>query len=71
MNLTNFYLQNTTRQTNGFDPSLFSTSPTAVKEGYFNGRIKGWDLYQPEVQQGANIEQYIVVNDLHVLNDLP
>ena len=69
LDLYNVYLPNTSTQHNSFDPSLIKPSPSSIILGNFNGHSQLWDSLQPHDQRGDEIVDWILDNDLHILND--
>ena len=69
LDLYNVYLPNTSTQHNLFDPSLIKPGPCSLLLGNLNGHSQMWDLLQPQDQRGDKILDWILDNDLHILND--
>ena len=71
LDLYNVYLPNTSTQHNLFDPSLIKPGPSSLLLGDLNGHFQMWDPIQPQDQRGDEILDWILNNDLHILNDGP
>ena len=56
-------------QHNLFDPSLIKPGPSSLLLGDLNGHSQMWDPIQPQDQRGDEILDWILDNDLHILND--
>ena len=56
-------------QHNLFDPSLIKPGPSSLLLGDLNGHFQMWDPIQPQDQRGDEILDWILDNDLHILND--
>ena len=69
LDLYNIYLPNTSTQYNSFDPSLIKPGLSSLILGNFNGRSQMWDSFQPQDQRGDKILDWILDNDLHILNN--
>ena len=69
LDLHNVYLPNTSTQHNSFDPSLIKPGPSSLILGDLNGHSQMWDPIQPQDQRGNEILDWILDNDLHILND--
>ena len=69
LDLYNVYLPNTSAQHNSFDPSLIKPGPSSLLLGDLNGHFQMWDPIQPQDQRGDEILDWILDNDLHILND--
>ena len=69
LGLYNVYLPNITTQQNFFDPSLINPIPTLIILGDFNRRSQLWDPLQPPDSRGDKILDWIIDNDLYILND--
>ena len=69
LDLYNVYLPNTSTQHNLFDPSLIKPGPSSLLLGDLNGHFQMWDPIQPQDQRGDEILDWILDNDLHILND--
>ena len=69
LDLYNVYLPNTSTQHNSFDSSLIKPSPSSIILGDLNGHSQLWDSLQPYDQRGDEILDWILDNDLHILND--
>ena len=69
LDLCNVYLPNTSTQHNSFDPSLIKPGPSSLILGDLNGHSQMWDSLQPQGQRGDEILDWILDNDLHILND--
>ena len=69
LDLYNVYLPNTSTQHNSFDPSLIKPGPYSLILGDLNGHFQMWDPIQPQDQRGDKILDWILDNDLHILND--
>ena len=69
LDLYNVYLLNTTTQHTSFDPSLIKPGPSSIFLGDLNGHFQMWDPIQPQDQHGDEILDWILDNDLHILND--
>ena len=69
LDLYNIYLPNTSTQHNWFDPSLIKPGPSSLILGNLNGHSQMWDSLQPQDQRGDKILDWILDNDLHILND--
>ena len=69
LELYNVYLTNTSTQHNSFDPSLIKPGPSSLILGDLNGLSQMWDPIQPQDQRGDEILDWILDNDLHILND--
>ena len=66
--LHNVYLPNTSTQHNSFHPSLIKPGPSSLILGDLNGHCQMWDSFQPQDQCGDEILDWILENDLHILN---
>ena len=69
LDLYNVYLPNTATQHTSFDPSLIKPGPSSLFLGDLNGHSQMWDPIQPQDQRGDEILDWILDNDLHILND--
>ena len=69
LDLYNVYLPNTVTQHTSFDPSLIKPGPSSIFLGDLNGHSQMWDPIQPQDQRGDKILDWILNNDLHILND--
>ena len=69
LELNNVYLPNTSTQHYLFDPSLIKSSLPSLILGNLNGYSQMWDLLQPLDSCGNEILDWILENDLHILND--
>ena len=69
LDLYNVYLLNTATQHTSFDPSLIKPGPSSLFLGDLNGHSQMWDPIQPQDQGGDEILDWILDNDLHILND--
>ena len=69
LELYNVYLLNTFTQHNSLDPSLIKPGPSSLILGDLNGHSQMWDPLQPQDQRGNKILDWILDNDLHILND--
>ena len=69
IDLYNVYLPNTATQHTSFDPSLMKPGPSSLFLGDLNGHSQMWDPIQPQDQRGDEILDWILDNDLHILND--
>ena len=69
LDLYNVYLPNTATQQTSFDPSLIKPGPSSIFLGDLNGHSQMWDPIQPQDQRGDEILDWILDNDLHILND--
>ena len=69
LDLYNVYLPNTATQHISFDPSLIKPSPSSLFFGDLNGHSQMWDPIQPQNQCGDEILDWILNNDLRILND--
>ena len=69
LDLYNVYLPNTVTQHTSFDPSLMKPSPSSLFHGDLNGHSQMWDAIQPQDHRGDGILDWILDNDLHILND--
>ena len=69
LELYNVYLPNTSNQHNSFDPSLIKPGPASLILGELNGHSQMWDQIQPQDQREDEILDWILDNDLHILND--
>ena len=69
LDLYNVYLLNTATQHTSFDPSLIKPGPSSIFLGDLNGHSQMWDPIQPQDQRGDEILDWILNNDLHILND--
>ena len=65
----NIYIPYTTTQPTHFDPNLINPSPHSIIIGDFNSHSHLWDHVQPPDAWGDKITDWIINNDLHVLND--
>ena len=69
LDLYTVYLPNTSTQHNSRDPSLIKPGPSSLLLGNLNGHSQMWDPIQPQDQRGDEILDWILDNDLHILND--
>ena len=69
LELYNVYLPNTSTQHSSFDPSLIKPGPSSLILGDLNGHSQMWDPIQPQDQRGDEILDWILNNDLHILDD--
>ena len=69
LELYNVYLPNTSTQHNSFDPSLIKPGPFSLILGDLNGHSQMWAPLQPQDHHGNKILDWILDNDLHILND--
>ena len=69
LDLYNVYLPNTATQHTLFDASLIKPGPSSLFLGNLNGHSQMWDPIQPQDQCGDEILDWILDNDLHILND--
>ena len=69
LDLYNIYLPNTSTQHNLFNPSLIKPGPSSLLLGNLNGHSQMWDPLEPQNQRGDEILDWILDNDLHILND--
>ena len=69
LDLYNVYPPNTATQHTSFDPSLIKLGPSSLFLGDRNGHSEMWDPIQPQDQRGDEILDWILDNDLHILND--
>ena len=69
LKLYNVYLPNTSTQHNSFDLSLIKPGPSSLVLRDLNGHSQTWDSFQPQDQRGDEILDWILDNDLHILND--
>ena len=69
LGLYNIYLPNTSTQHNSFDPSLIKPSPSSLILGDLNGNSQMWDLLQPPDSRGDKTLNWILGNNLQILND--
>ena len=69
LELYNIYLPNTSTQQTSFNTSLIKPGPSSLILGDFNGHSQMWDSSQPQNQRGDAILDWILDNDLHILND--
>ena len=69
LDLYNAYLPNTSTQRNSFDSSIIKPGPSSLLLGNLNGHSQMWDPIQPQDQRGDKILDWILDNDLHILND--
>ena len=69
LELHNVYLPNTSTQHTLFSPLLIKPGPSSLILGDFNGHSQVWDSSQPQDQRGDEILDWILDNDLHILND--
>ena len=67
--LYNVYLPNTSTQHNSFNPSLIILAASSLILDNFNGHSQMWDPLQPTYSHGDKILNWILDNDLHILND--
>ena len=63
------YLPNSSTQHNSFDPSLIKPGPSSLILGDLNGHSQMWVSFQPQEQRGDETLDWILDNDLHILND--
>ena len=69
LDLYSVYLPNNSTQHNSFDPSLIKPRPSSLLLGDLNGHYQMWNPIQPQDQRGDEILDWILYNDLHILND--
>ena len=69
LDLCNVYLPNTSTQHNSFEPSLIKPGPSSLIFGALNSHSQIWDSLQPQDQCGGENLDWILDNDLHILND--
>ena len=69
LELHNVYLPNTCTQHTLFNPLLIKPGPSSLILGDLNGHSQIWDSSQPQDQRGDEILDWILDNDLHILND--
>ena len=69
LELHNIYLPNTSTQHTLFNPLLTKPGPFSLILGDLNGHSQMWDSSQPQDQRGDEILDWILDNDLHILND--
>ena len=69
LELYNVYLPNTSTQHTSFNPSLIKPGPSSLILGDLNGHSQIRGSSQPQDQRGDEILDWILDNDLHILND--
>ena len=69
LELYNVYLSNTSTQHTSFNTSLIKPCPFSLILGDLNGHSQMWDSSQPQGQRGDEILDWILDNDLYILND--
>ena len=69
LELHNIYLPNTSTQHTLFNPLLIKPGPFSLILGDLNGHSQMWDSSQPQDQCGDEILDWILDDDLHILND--
>ena len=69
LELYNIYLPNTSTQLTSFNPSLIKPRPSSLILGDLNGHSQMWDSPQPQDKCGDEILDWILDNDLHILNN--
>ena len=69
LDLCNIYLPNNSTQHNSFDLSFIRLGPSSLILGDLNGHSQMWDPIQSQDQRGDEILDWILDNDLHILND--
>ena len=69
LELYNMYLPNSSTQHNLFDPFLIKPGPSSLILGDLNGHSQMWDPIQPQDRRGDEILDWILDNDLHILNE--
>ena len=69
VDLYNVYLPNTATQHTSFDPSLIKPSPSSLFLNDLNVHSQMWGPIQLQDQRGDEILDWILDNDLHILND--
>ena len=69
LDLYNVYLPNTSTQHNLFDPSFIKPGPSSLLLDDLNGHSQMWDSLQPQDQRRDEILDWILDNDLLLLND--
>ena len=69
LELYNVYLPNTSTQHTSFNPSLIKPGPSSLILGDLNGHSQIWDSSKPQDQRSDEILDWILDNDLHILND--
>ena len=68
LELYDVYLPNNSTQYNLFDPSLIKPGPSSLILGDLNGHSQMWDTLQPQDQHDDEILDWILDNNLHILN---
>ena len=71
LELYNLYLPNTSTQHTSFNPSLIKPGLSSLILGDLNGHSQIRGSSQPQDQRGDKILDWILDNDLHILNDGP
>ena len=69
LGLYNVYLPKTSTQHTSFNPSLIKLGPSSIILGDLNGHSQIWDSFQLQDQRGDEILDWILDNDLYILND--
>ena len=69
LELYNIYLPNISTQLTSFNPSLIKPRPSSLIPGDLNGHSQMWDSPQPQDKCGDEILDWILDNDLHILNN--
>ena len=71
LDITNVYCPpyNSLGQTINFSPDIIPTSDLCIVVGDFNAHTQLWDTKQPSDDRGEQIVDWIIDNDLTVLND--
>ena len=69
LDLYNVYLPNTATQHTLFGPSLIKPGSSSLFLGDLNGHSQMWYPIQPQDQRGDKILDWILDNDLHMLNN--
>ena len=71
LDITNVYCppHNSLGQTINFSPEIIPTSDHCIVLGDFNAHTQLWDTKQPSDDRGEQIVDWIIDNDLTVLND--
>ena len=69
LELYNVYFPNTSTQHTSFNPSLIKPGPSSLIFGDLNGHCQMWDSSQPQDQRSDEILDWILDNDLYVLDD--
>ena len=69
LELYSVYLPSTCTQHYSSNPSLIKPGPSSLFLGDLNGHSQMWDSFQPQKQRGNEILDWILDNDLHIIND--